>query len=277
MTARQIFNHVLTELNKSKAPSLLLEDFVYFLNKTVFQYTNKIYNLYEINQQKTDDLQALAATAVLSTSLQQDYPPIVGGVSTSALSSNVYKVNLPDDYLHLLGCIVEFKLTANKGCFLKDSITHKGAKKMTSDILIGSLNNYYFKPSYKNPYYFITNVNSESEFPTATTREAIDYDSVEKSGGERYGNPYKSRMEIRYGNNALYQPINVHITYLKVPEYINLTQDNLDEVEDTSQILEFPEYVCYEIINDLLKLLLENTTNPRLQTHIPINQTIPGK
>lgn len=43
---------------------------------------------------------------------------------------------------------------------------------------------------------------------------------------------------------------------------------------DTTKEMEFPEYVCYEIINEFVKLLLENTSDPRLQTNIPINQTI---
>lgn len=38
--------------------------------------------------------------------------------------------------------------------------------------------------------------------------------------------------------------------------------------------MEFPDYICYEIINEFVKLLLENASDPRLQTNIPINQTI---
>ena len=33
--------------------------------------------------------------------------------------------------------------------------------------------------------------------------------------------------------------------------YIELTEEQLDTIEDTSQIIEFPDYVCYEIINEL--------------------------
>jgi hypothetical protein len=45
-------------------------------------------------------------------------------------------------------------------------------------------------------------------------------------------------------------------------------------VEDTSQVLEWPDYVCYEIVKELVTLLLENAGDPRLQTNIPINQAI---
>ena len=82
-------------------------------------------------------------------------------------------------------------------------------------------------------------------------------------------------MEIRYGkDNTTFQLSKVYIDYLKTAQFIRLTQDEIDEVEDISQILEFPDYVCYEIVNELVKLLMENGSDPRLQTNIPINQSI---
>lgn len=57
--------------------------------------------------------------------------------------------------------------------------------------------------------------------------------------------------------------------------YVSITEDEvLDIGDDTSQNLEFPDYVCYEIINILVKLIMENASDPRLQTNLPINQTI---
>ena len=44
MTIRQLYDNVLSELNKVEAPSMLLEDFIYFANKAVQQYANKTYN-----------------------------------------------------------------------------------------------------------------------------------------------------------------------------------------------------------------------------------------
>ena len=44
---------------------MLLEDFNYFVNKSVQQYINKKYNVYEINQQSSDDLRVLQTTATL--------------------------------------------------------------------------------------------------------------------------------------------------------------------------------------------------------------------
>lgn len=56
--------------------------------------------------------------------------------------------------------------------------------------------------------------------------------------------------------------------------YVSMTQDDVLLPEDNTQILEFPDYVCYEIINIVTRLLLENAGDPRLQTNVPINQTI---
>ena len=65
--------------------------------------------------------------------------------------------------------------------------------------------------------------------------------------------------------------------YIKTPKKINLTRAKLEWTtgnENRPEEMEFPDYVCYEIINEFVKLLLENTSDPRLQTNIPINQTI---
>lgn len=93
----------------------------------------------------------------------------------------------------------------------------------------------------------------------------------------RYGNRSKVRMEIRYGTDITTYYLNkVYIDYLRTPEFIQLTLDQVDAVEDTSQLIEFPDYVCQEITTELIKLLLENSSDPRLQSNYPVNQTIAG-
>ena len=83
-------------------------------------------------------------------------------------------------------------------------------------------------------------------------------------------------MEIRCGYDKNIVPVKVLIDYLKAPQQVDLTQDQIDDIEDNSQILEFPDYVTYEIINILVKLVLENSGNPRVQSHYTLNQSIPG-
>lgn len=102
-----------------------------------------------------------------------------------------------------------------------------------------------------------------------------DVSLIEKPAQNRYGNPSKVRMEVRYGtDDSTFKLEKVIVDYLKSPQYIRLTQDQIDMTRDTSQILEFPDYVCQEIINELVHLIMENAGDQRLQTHIPITNTI---
>lgn len=83
-------------------------------------------------------------------------------------------------------------------------------------------------------------------------------------------------MEIRCGKNKFYSPDVVFVDYLRVPEIIQLTWDDVQSAEDTTPSCEFPNAVAYEIINIFVKLLLENAGDQRLQTHFAINQTVGG-
>ena len=49
MTARQVWEGMLTELSKANAPSLLLHEFNYYFNKAINQYINKRYNIYDVS------------------------------------------------------------------------------------------------------------------------------------------------------------------------------------------------------------------------------------
>ena len=98
---------------------------------------------------------------------------------------------------------------------------------------------------------------------------------VEKPTGLRAGNPSNVRMEIRYGkDDSVFQLKEVQIDYVKSPQFIRLTQEQIDLTEDTSQIMEFPDYVNQEIINELVHLVMERTNDPRLANNIQITRTI---
>lgn len=273
MTARQVYEALLIESNKVQSPAILLEDFNYFVNKTIGQTINKIYNFYDINQQKSDDLRVLKSTAVLTLVPSTSF-------TSGTLLNQVVETYLPDDYLHILGCIIEYVLDSNYKCYKTGDRVQYNAKRLTADMFPPIINNYYFKPTYKNPYFYINNVNISNTYPTTDTQElVIDPEEPSKLPGRRYGNKSKVRMEVRSGNTNLFMPTLAYVDYLRSPEFIRLTQNQIDEVVDTSQLLEFPDYVCQEIVNELAKLLLENASDPRLQTNIPVNQSIaiPGQ
>ena len=126
MTARQVYEGVLIELNKVQAPSLLLEDFNYLFNKAIYQYINKKYNIYDVNQQTTDDVRVLKSTAIL-----KPIGTLTGGLddnnaygrkttnvtSLNSLYGATYEFELPTDYLHLLNCICNFRVKKQFKCY----------------------------------------------------------------------------------------------------------------------------------------------------------------
>lgn len=365
MTARQVWEGMLTELSKVNAPSMLLQDFNYFFNKAINQYINKRYNIYDISQQTTDDLRVLKATTVLEPELIAN---TISGVDTSdwkagnaSLFGATYEVYLPLDYLHMLNCICVYKLNKRFKCYNEGDYVQFAAKRLTADSWSVVVNDYYNRPLPERPYYYIHNVNQSVDLPTNPvedvsiltrtlkgTDSAKDYtnsnsikiyvrkykesqegeeqevtnledqyelqtfkekhptwivtetaevknttesqsnlprtislkniqnkSTVEKESGIRYGNPSSVRCEIRYGkDHSVFELQSVVIDYIKAPQTIRLTQEQVDLTEDTSQIMEFPDYVCQEIINELTMLVMENTADPRLQTNTVVTQSI---
>jgi len=159
------------------------------------------------------------------------------------------------------------------------------------------LDNFWNKPTYYNPYYYIHNINTSNTVPTNPINghtgtdvtgitlntgdgntvhtvsvgtpvpntiklgNNIEGSFIERTEGIRYGNNNQVRLEIRYGtDNRVFELKKVYIDYLKVPQHIRLTQEQLDQTEDTSQVLEFPDYVCQEIINELVHIIMENNS-----------------
>ena len=322
MTARQVWEGMLTELSKVNAPSMLLEDFNYFFNKAINQYINKRYNIYDINQQTSDDLRVLKATSILDAKLATQNEALKAlsslGAGKSKLFGATYEVILPADYLHILNCICIYKVNKDWKCYDKGDHVQFAAKRLTSDAWSVIVNDYYNRPLPERPYFYIHNINLNKSVPTnpltsenpngtdiATKYQVTTSDSsvggvdgsdgksnfprtitlgdqdnrtisvVQRDPGTRYGNTSSVRMEIRYGHdNSIFELEKVFIDYIKTPQFIRLTQEQVNLTEDTSQIMEFPDYVCQEIINELTMLVMENTADPRLQTNPTVTQSI---
>lgn len=302
MTALQMFKGLLTELSKVNAPSMLLDDFNYFINKAIYQYINKRYNLYDINQQLTDDLRVLKATTILEASPVSPYGEKKSG--DGYLFGGIYEVIAPLDYFHMLNCVCVYEVNSQSGCYNKGNYAKYAAKRLTADSWSSIVNDYYNRPLPQRPYYYIHNVNQQTDLPTnllkvgqstSLSRNTEGTDQVkgntefqryidlggitqqsvvEREAGTRYGNTSNVRIEIRYGPNDVFKLKEVMIDYLKTPQHIRITQEQTLKTRDTSQILEFPDYVCQEIINELVHLVMETTADPRLQTHTVISQSI---
>lgn len=370
MTARQVFESTLIELSKTQAPSLKLYEFNYLFNKAINQYINKVYNVYDINQQTTDDLRVLKATAFLTPhkvelkgrditegydSAIQNTNAVTGnrdqakvgegdsaykaydGQATSYLSKAhrsiqslhgaTYEVFLPIDYLHMLNCVCIYYVAKTKDCWDAGSYIEIPATRLTADSWSSIITDIYNRPSPMKPYYYIHNLNQSQKIPTdprtsirsgtGTGLEEIgidmanfpyqvtDYDGkegdssadpqnsnfqrtykfgekdsdrislVEKPIAARIGNTSNVRCEIRYGkDDSLFQLAEVQVDYVKCPQFIRLTQEQIDLTEDTSQIMEFPDYVNQEIINELVHLVMERINDPRLSNNMQMTQSI---
>lgn len=315
MTSRELYEAVLTELNKQNAPNLLLEDFNYFANKAVYQYINKRYNIYDINQQTTDDIKVLKSTATL-TPVYTPYKFEIQGFDTTEFMSAVYTVELPNDYFHLLNCICIYKVNSTNKCYDEGTLWRAAATRLTADSWSSVMDNYWNRPTYKRPYYYIHNKNIESSEETAKVPtnplhnypndngiknvgtdvvntkkedpndifrsiniqgyiEEDDKKVSQKYAQVRYGNASKVLLEIRYGeDNSVFELAKVLVDYIKAPQHIRLTQRQIDITLDTSQTLEFPDYVCQEIVNELVHIIMENIRDERIQTHPVVSQSI---
>ena len=363
MTARQVFEATLIELSKIQAPALKLYEFNYLFNKAINQYINKVYNVYDINQQTTDDLRVLKSTAYLKphkygvTSSNKTKPynnyteggtnPEYNGQSPSAdtqyatassylssahsqiqsLNGATYEVFMPIDYLHMLNCVCIYYVAKQKDCWDAGSYIQIPATRLTADSWSQIVTDIYNRPSPMRPYYYIHNQASSITIPTdpvtgngessstnpagytgtdmpvggykvtsddglvATSDSAgsnfqrtfklkngevsKDISLVEKPTAVRVANPSNVRCEIRYGkDDSLFQLVEVQIDYVKSPQFIRLTQEQIDLTEDTSQIMEFPDYVNQEIINELVHLVMEHSNDPRLANNIQMTNTI---
>ena len=376
MTARQVFEATLIELSKIQAPALKLYEFNYLFNKAINQYINKVYNVYDINQQTTDDLRVLKATAYLKPHKYRsdnapynnfksgDSNPKYTGESPKdtttyatassylslahsqiqSLNGATYEVFMPIDYLHMLNCVCIYYVAKQKDCWDAGSYIQIPATRLTADSWSQIVTDIYNRPSPMRPYYYIHNQSSSITIPTSpvtaveggisdtnpagytgtdmparpykVTDNGIDADGkatdsgsvntdkeksssnfqrtfklsqplegdtkleqtislVEKPTAVRVANPSNVRCEIRYGkDDSLFQLVEVQIDYVKSPQFIRLTQEQIDLTEDTSQIMEFPDYVNQEIINELVHLVMEHSNDPRLANNIQMTNTI---
>lgn len=250
MTVREFYDAVLVEQNKVEAPALLLEDFIYIANKAVQQYINQVYNRFDTTQQSSDDLRVLQKTAIIDILKEETELKFPG-------EFNIRRCILPEDYFHILNCVVYFdkvgKSKKDSKCPSKNDekpTIYSMARRLTADQFPTIIRNAYFKPSYKCPYFYINNIND------------IDND------------PHEIKMEIRCGDDSIYSPTKVYIDYLRKPKRISLTWDDINGIDDKTDKMEFPDYVCYEIVNECVKLILENTSDPRMQTNYAVNKTV---
>jgi hypothetical protein len=116
----------------------------------------------------------LKATAILDVNKVDDYNDL------SLAFNATYETILPSDYLHLLNCICIYDVQKTYKCYNKGDTWRAAATRLTADAYSQVLDNFWNRPSYKRPYYYIHNINTSTINPTnpyTNTGSGTDFNS----------------------------------------------------------------------------------------------------
>lgn len=142
------------------------------------------------------------------------------------------------NYLHLLSCFVTLEVIKQyKGNKVGD-IIRSAAKRLTADKEAGIVGNAFLKPRFNRTYY-----------------------SLRGDVAKVYWGTLSEFFKLK----------EVDVVYLRRPVVVELTAVQRDADIDISTKIEFPDYVCNEILKMVTMYLLENNSDPRMQTFAPIN------
>lgn len=271
MTERGAYEAILTEIRKVKAPHVHLEDFNYFINKGIQEFINEEYARFETTQQTSDALNSITTFANYKFNYTNPLLPLteVSGndtvnntskfISGSRFNSKYVQINFPSNYLHLLSCVTDVKANFNYKCYPAGFIHSEGTKKYNADSASNTMSNAWLKPAFNRTFY-----------------KLLDHANIVVApGSTQSANTILSPdMQIYYGSDAKFTVDNIYIEYLRKPKVTLLTKNQIDLPLDTSAKLDFTDYVCNEIIKRTVKLVFENSKDPRIQAFVAVNSSI---
>jgi hypothetical protein len=266
MTERGLYEAILYELRKSKAPHLHLEEFLYFSSKGIQEYLNTEAERFETEQKTSDAFQSLTdeGTFLLNPTtgmFTSSSNTVAAGAAAAYRSGNRYNsdfIQLPmfATYFKLLSCVPKISTKFNYKCYAAGYTFSGAAKKLTADSGSGKMNNAWLKPKYNNPFYQIK-------------------DHLNASGSNPGNNVITSPdILVYYGDSSRFYLKEVYVEFLKKPKALSLTQVQIDTPTDTSAALDFMEHVCNEIVKRITLLILENSRDGRTQTFGPVNKSV---
>jgi sulfur relay (sulfurtransferase) DsrF/TusC family protein len=79
---------------------------------------------------------------------------------TNTANNATYEVLMPSDYLHILNCICIYDIRKTYKCYNAGTTWRASATRLTADMYSQVLDNFWNKPTYYNPYYYIHNTNT---------------------------------------------------------------------------------------------------------------------
>lgn len=265
MTEKELYKKVLIEIDKVKTANLLLEEHNHYANKAMNDWVKRNYPLYDKNQQATDDLQVLkgivtydilTTTPTLTATMRRNLDTSTDVVVVGQRTSDGVTFQMPDDYYHLLKANIEFRAKQSFKCYSPTKNTVRTCHRLTDDKSIET--NVYLRPDYNNNYIYIYNNNTIPVYPGSST---INRDR-------------QPSFEIRSGYvEDMFDYKKIDIRYLKYPKMLNLTEVQLDAAGDTSNVIEFPDYICDQILKILVAYVMERNSDQRTANTYQISQT----
>jgi hypothetical protein len=270
MTERGAYEAILTELRKNKAPHVHLEDFIYFMNKGIQEFINEEYGRFETTQQTSDALNSITSWCNFKFNYTNPVNPSVAVTGNTLLvtapviflkgdryNSKFVQVNLPNDYLHLLNCVTDVKTLFNYSCFGAGYMHSFGSKKLNADSASGVMGNAWLRPDFNRTFFKMLDHANTSGILSQANNTVLSPD-----------------IQIFYGKSSKFNVDNVYVEYIRKPKLVALTSAQVDLPADTSAQLDFTDYVCNEIVKRIVKLILENSKDQRIQTFVPVNSSV---
>jgi hypothetical protein len=187
----------------------------------------------------------------------------VRSLADSDLGTRMLEFTLPfNNYYHMLGVTIVWSYTKSGGT--KAYKTYP-ALRTTVDMSINTENHYYHRASYRQPYYMVMNNHNN----TGVAKNDDDDIIVNAQN--------KPVIRVYLGDEEKALTLEkVVVRYLRLPESVTISEEELYVNEgDTSQVLELPNNLFNELVNKVVDSILERNENPRINTHIPMNQNTP--
>jgi len=150
-------------------------------------------------------------------------------------------ITMPENYVHLVSLSIKFGVKKQFKVYRPGDKITKGVTRLKLGTEGCIMDEKYLSPSYERPYYSV---------------------------GSYPDNSIQKEIKIFHGNlGDILEVSQVTAKYIQNPVGIHLTEEEIDDLEDKSQVLNLPKTVINEIAKIATRLVLENTQSARLQTN----------
>jgi hypothetical protein len=233
MTHLELYEGILYETDKVKAPVFYVEHYNYVINKAIMRFIRKAYGLSDDEAKPVVSQEEIDGIRVLEKEYTAHLKPTSGEL---ALKDAVF--TLPGDYLHLRSCVAFFEPSeAIKACFKTGTRKVRRCHRFTGNLHNATSDDYYSRPSTEQVY-------------------------VQQTG---------SKVKILAGTATDWLLEKVEGLYVRKPEEVKLEEDaNQNIIPASNKVSEFPQEICDQIIDEAVTILLEIWGNPRLRNQLSI-------